>query len=126
MSEANETVKNNEEKSLDQTLNLGETVRLAEGIQKTIKLGTIKLIRQVRQHSNNLQGIKFSFVIGRDPIEPNKIGDHEIQAIDCPKIEKAYKEAFNMIFVEGLTDEEYEQVDMQGIEVLDSVLDRFL
>lgn len=126
MSEVEQVVEGQEEKTLDQTLNIGSTVKLAEGIKKTIKVGTIKLIREVRQHAKNLKGLRFSFVIGRDPIEPNKVGDEDIPAIDCPAIEKAYLKAFNMIFVEGLTDEEVEQVDMEGIKELDDVLDRFL
>ncbi|WP_405152869.1 hypothetical protein [Paenibacillus sp. FSL K6-0108] len=111
---------------MDQTLNIGSTVRLAEGIQKTIKVGTIKLIREVRQQAKNLKGIRFSYVIGRDSIEATQVGEQDIPAIDCPAIEKAYQEAFNLIFVEGLTNEEYEQVDMEGIKELDDVLDRFL
>ncbi|WP_339166106.1 hypothetical protein MKX75_16900 [Paenibacillus sp. FSL R5-0341] len=115
-----------EEKTLDQTLNIGSTVRLAEGIHKTIKVGTIKLIREVRQHAKNLKGIRFSYVIGRDPIEATQVEEQVIPAIDCPAIEQAYLKAFDMIFVDGLTDEECEQVDMEGIQALDDVLDRFL
>ncbi|MNB84334.1 hypothetical protein D3C75_311910 [compost metagenome] len=126
MSEVEQVVESQEEKTLDQTLNIGSTVRLAEGIEKTIKLGTIKLIREVRQQGKHFHGIRFSYVIGRDPIEATQVGEQDIPAIDCPAIEKAYKEAFNLIFVEGLSDEEYEQVDMEGIKELDSVLDRFL
>ncbi|WP_342570354.1 hypothetical protein MKY85_17525 [Paenibacillus sp. FSL R5-0749] len=126
MSELEQAVETQEEKTLDQTLNIGSTVRLAEGLQKTIKVGTIKLIREVRQHSKNLGGIRFSYVIGRDPIEATQVGDQDIPAIDCPSIEQAYKKAFDLIFVEGLTDEEYEHVDMEGIQALDNVLDRFL
>ncbi|MDK8188777.1 hypothetical protein QP794_01605 [Paenibacillus sp. UMB7766-LJ446] len=126
MSEVEQVVEGQEEKTLDQTLNIGSTVRLAEGIKKTIKVGTIKLIREVRQQAKNLKGIRFSYVIGRDAIEATQVGEQDIPAIDCPAIEQAYKKAFDMIFVEGLTDEEYEQVDMEGIKSLDDVLDRFL
>ncbi|PZT54135.1 hypothetical protein [Paenibacillus silvae] len=126
MSEVEQVVEGQEDKTLDQTLNIGSTVRLAEGINKTIKIGTIKLIREVRQHAKNLQGMRFSYVIGRDVIEAMQVGEQTIPDIDCPAIEQAYREAFNMIFVEGLTDEEYEQVDMEGIQALDNVLDRFL
>ncbi|MGC5773613.1 hypothetical protein [Paenibacillus pabuli] len=126
MSEVEQAVETQEEKTLDQTLNIGSTVRLAEGIKKTIKIGTIKLIREVRKQAKDLKGIRFSYVIGRDPIEATQVGDQDIPSIDCPAIEQAYKKAFDMIFVEGLTDEEYEQVDMEGIKALDDVLDRFL
>lgn len=54
MSEFEQAVEIQEEKTLDQTLNIGSSVRLAEGLQKTIKIGTIKLIREVRQQAKNL------------------------------------------------------------------------
>ncbi|KAA8782510.1 hypothetical protein EC604_01435 [Paenibacillus amylolyticus] len=126
MSEVEQVVEGQEEKTLDQTLNIGSTVKLAKGIEKTIQLGTIKLIREVRQHAKHLKGIRFSYAMGRDATEAEQIGDQEIPAFDFPAIEEAYKKAFNMIFVEGLTDEEYDKVDEEGIRKLDGVLDRFL
>ncbi|MOA38019.1 hypothetical protein D3C78_1596650 [compost metagenome] len=46
--------------------------------------------------------------------------------IDFPAVEAAYKEAFNLVLVEGLTEEEYENVDEEGLKVLDDLLTRFL
>lgn len=112
---------NNEEKALDQTLNIGSEIRLAEGIVKHVKIGTIGLIRRVRQIMKGKE-YKFSFSIGRDKLPATD----ERPEIDFPAVEAAYKEAFNLVLVEGLTDEEYENVDEDGLKELDELLSRFL
>lgn len=110
-----------EEQALDQTLNIGSEIRLGEGIVKHVKVGTIGTIRKVRQIMKGKE-FRFSYSIGRDKL-PATDGRPEI---DLPAIEAAYKEAFNLVLVEGLTDEEYENVDEDGLKVLDDLLNRFL
>jgi hypothetical protein len=110
-----------EDKSLDQSLNIGSEIRLFEGCTKHVKIGSIKLIREVRQKMKDLS-YKFSYSIGREKWTAED-GSREV---DWPKVESAYKEAFNMVLVEGLSDDEYENVDDNGIKELDTLLDRFL
>lgn len=110
-----------EEQALDQTLNVGSEIRLGEGIIKHVKIGTIGLIRQVRQIMKD-KGYTFSFSIGRDKIPATD----DRPEIDLPAVEEAYKKAFNLVLVEGLTEEEYENVDEDGLKVLDDLLNRFL
>ncbi|WP_233147031.1 hypothetical protein [Paenibacillus selenitireducens] len=109
------------EETLDQTLNIGSEIRLAEGITKRIQIGSIGLIRKVRSIMKGNE-YKFSFSIGRGKWEATE----NRKEIDFDAVEEAYKEAFNLVLVEGLTDEEYEQVDEQGIKELDELLERFL
>jgi hypothetical protein len=110
-----------EDQSLDQSLNIGSEIRLFAGCSKQIKIGSIKLIREVRQKMKGL-AYNFSYSIGRDKWT-SEDGSKEV---DWPEVEAAYKETFNMVFVDGLSDEEYEQVDEEGIKELDGLLDRFL
>ncbi|MNW38153.1 hypothetical protein D3C74_152120 [compost metagenome] len=110
-----------EEQNLDQTFNIGTEVILGEGIIKHVKIGTIGTIRKVRQIMKN-KGYTFSFSIGRDKLDATD----ERPEIDFPAVEAAYKEAFNLVLVEGLTEEEYENVDEEGLKVLDDLLTRFL
>ncbi|MGM1023422.1 MAG: hypothetical protein ACQEXV_23550 [Bacillota bacterium] len=109
------------DKQLDKTLNIGTEIRLAEGIKKHVKIGTIALIRQVREEMDGVVH-KFSFSIGRKKWEATE----DREAVDWPKVEDTYKKAFNLVLVEGITEEEYEQIDQDGIEELDNLLDRFL
>ncbi len=113
--------KTDEEKSLNQTLNIGSEVELAEGIVKHVKVGTIGLIREIRQIMKGKE-YKFSFCIGRDVLPATESRPE----IDCPLIESTYKQAFNLVLVEGLSDKEYEQVDENGLKELDGLLERFL
>lgn len=110
-----------EEQTLDQTLNIGTEIELAEGIVKHVKIGTIGLFRKVRQIMRGKE-YKFSFSIGRDKSPATE----DRKEIDFPAVEDAYKEAFNLVLVEGLTDEEYENVDENGVKELDDLLNRFL
>lgn len=110
-----------EQQALDQTLNIGTEVRLAEGLVKHIKVGTIGMIRQIRQIMKGKE-YRFSYSIGREKMEATA----ERPEIDFPAIEAAHKEAFNFVLVEGLTEEEYERVDEDGIKELDELLSRFL
>lgn len=110
-----------EEQSLDQTLNIGSEIRIAEGVVKHVKIGTIGTIRKVRQIMKGKE-YRFSFAIGRDKIPATD----DRPEIDFPAVEAAYKEAFNLVLVEGLTDAEYENVDEDGLKVLDDLLSRFL
>ncbi|MHA6530184.1 hypothetical protein [Paenibacillus sp. BAC0078] len=105
---------------MDQTLNIGDEVQLAEGIVKNVKIGSIGLIRKVRQLMKDKQ-YSFSYSIGRDAWTGEVNG--EVKTIDFPAVEAAYREAFSLVLVDGLTDEEYEQAN---VEVLDTLLDRFL
>ncbi|WP_138756583.1 hypothetical protein [Paenibacillus sinopodophylli] len=109
------------EVTMDQTLNVGSEITLAEGIVKHIKIGTIGLIRQVRQ---NMKGIsyRFSQSIGREKWESSE-GTTEI---DWPSVEAAYRKTFDLVLVEGLSDEEYEQVNDEGIKELENLMERFL
>jgi hypothetical protein len=106
---------------LDQSMNIGTEIRLSEGCTKHVKIGSIKLIREVRQTMKDT-GYRFSHSIGRDLWEA-KEGQKEV---DWPKIEATYKQAFNMVLFEGLTEAEYDNVDEEGIKELDALLDRFL
>lgn len=109
------------DKSLDSTLNLGSEIRLFEGCTKQIKIGSIGLIREIRQKMKD-SAFKFSYSIGRDKfVYPD--GSNEI---DWPAVEKVYKESFNLVLVEGLSEKEYDQVDEEGIKELDGLLERFL
>lgn len=109
------------DKQLDKTLNIGTEIALAEGIKKHVKIGTIALIRQVREEMDGIAH-KFSYSIGRKKWEATE----DREAVDWPKIEETYKKTFNLVLVEGLTEKEYEQVDQNGIDELDNLLDRFL
>lgn len=104
-----------ENQTLDQSLNIGSEVRLFEGCVKNIEIGTIKTIREIRQKMKDVK-FKFSFCIGRDAQEE----------ADFPAYEQTYREVFDMVLVDGLSDDEYEQVDEEGLKVLDTILDRFL
>lgn len=110
-----------DEQSLDQTLNIGSEITLGEGIVKHVKIGTIGTIRKVRQIMKGKE-YKFSFSIGRDKMPATDTRPE----IDFQAVEAAYKEAFNLVLVEGLTEEEYENVDENGLEELDELLTRFL
>jgi len=132
MPELNEQAKN-EDQSLEQTLNIGSEIVLAapsaelpEGIKKNIKIGTISLLRQVRSKAPGAQGMRFSFAIGRPKAEAQTLDGQEYPAIDFPAIEAAYREMFNLILTDGLSDAEYEAVDINGIAELENVLERFL
>jgi hypothetical protein len=107
--------------AIDETLNIGSKVRLAEGITKNVKIGTIGLIRQVRKVMKDV-GYKFPTSIGREKWEATDLS----KAVDWPGIESAYREAFNLVLDGGLSDEEYDRVDEEGIKELDTLLDRFL
>lgn len=109
------------DQTLDQTLNIGSEIKLAEGITKNIKIGTIGLIRQVRQIMKD-KPYKFSFSIGRDKWPATETRDE----VDWPAVEEAYKTAFNLVLDGGITAEEYERIDENGIKELDELLDRFL
>ncbi|ODA09245.1 hypothetical protein [Paenibacillus polymyxa] len=109
------------DKQLDKTLNIGTEIPLGEGIIKHVKIGTIALIRQVRQLMSGNE-YKFSFSIGREKWDATE----DRAEVDWPKVEALYKEAFNLVLVEGLTEEEYENVDEEGIKELDGLLERFL
>ncbi|QNR69962.1 hypothetical protein IAQ67_13660 [Paenibacillus peoriae] len=61
---------------------------------------------------------KFSFLISREKWEATE----ERAEVDWPKVEAFHKEAFNLVLVEGLTEEEYENVDEKGIKELDGLL----
>ncbi|MDR0269642.1 hypothetical protein [Paenibacillus sp.] len=110
-----------EDKSMDQTLNIGSEIGLAEGLTKHVKIGSIGLIRKVRQLMKGKE-YSFSYSIGRDKW-PAKDDRPEI---DWPEIEASYKEVFNLILDEGLTEDEYERVDEKGIKELDDLINRFL
>ncbi|MEC0241979.1 hypothetical protein P4H66_19435 [Paenibacillus dokdonensis] len=110
-----------EDKAMDQTLNIGTEVTLAAGLTKHIKIGSIGLIRQVRQLMKGKE-YNFSFCIGRDKWPATE----DRPEVNWPEVETTYKEAFNLVLVEGLSDEEYERVDENGIKELDGLLNRFL
>ena len=110
-----------EDKTLDQSLNIGSEIMLFDGCTKHVKIGSIKLIREVRQKMKD-SAYKFSHSIGREKWD----AESDRKEIDWPKIETNYKEAFNMVLVEGLTEDEYDQVDEEGIKELDDLLTRFL
>lgn len=124
-----ENVQNTEEKSLDQTLNIGDTIRLADGLEKKVLIGTIGLLHKVR-------GIlaaeewRFAFVIGRPKGEVDalkKDGEGlEKRKVDFPAVEAAYRKFFDEVLEGGLSDEEYFRVDPKGIEELDGLPARFL
>jgi hypothetical protein len=107
---------NVEDKTLDLSLNIGSEVTLFEGCVKHVKIGSVKLIREVRQQMKDIP-YKFAFCVGRDK---RTIAGEEI---DFPATEATYRKAFNDVLVEGLTDDEYEQAD---VEELDKLLERFL
>ncbi|MFF2015010.1 hypothetical protein [Paenibacillus sp. NPDC058177] len=114
-------------KEIDETVNVGSEVTLAAAtgehgeIVKTIRIGTIGLIRKVRSLMKDTR-YTFSASIGREKWNET---DKTI-AVDWPAVESTYREAFNLVLVEGLSDEEYDRVDEQGIKELDTLLDRFL
>ncbi|MCR8656930.1 hypothetical protein [Paenibacillus endoradicis] len=105
--------------NLDQTLNLGTEIRLSETLKKHIKIGTIKTIRDLRKLMNGVK-YNFQFCIGR---EKGWFGDDKF---DFPEAEAKYREAFNTVLDGGLSDDEYDSVDEEGIKELDSLLTRFL
>jgi predicted RecB family nuclease len=107
--------------SLDQSLNIGSEIRLFDGCVKQIKIGSIKLIREIRQKMKDLS-YKFSYSIGRD----KWISEDGSKEVDWPAVEEAYTECFNLVLVGGLSDDEYDNVDEAGIKELDDLLDRFL
>ena len=109
------------DKNIDQTLNIGSEIRLFEGCTKQIKIGNIKLLREIRQKMKE-SNYQFSYCIGRDKYT----SPDGSKVVDWPTIEATYKEAFNMVLIGGLTEEEYEQVDEGGIKELDGLLNRFL
>ncbi|OMD87829.1 hypothetical protein BSK53_02230 [Paenibacillus odorifer] len=109
------------QKQIDETLNIGSEVRLAEGLVKNVKIGTIGTIRQVRKIMKDIP-YQFSVTIGREPWLESDLG----KAVDWPKAEAAYRESFDLILEGGLPDEEYDQVDFEGIEELEKLITRFL
>ncbi|GGF72881.1 hypothetical protein GCM10010912_17600 [Paenibacillus albidus] len=109
------------DKQIDETLNIGSEVKLAEGLSKNIKIGTIGLIRQVRKVMKDAP-YKFSNSIGREKWPATDLGAE----VDWPAIEASYREAFNLVLDGGLSDTEYELVDLNGIEELENLLTRFL
>lgn len=109
------------EKQIDETLNIGSEVRLAEGLIKNVKIGTIGSIRQVRRIMKDTP-YQFSACIGREPWLETDLG----KAVDWPQVEAAYREAFDVVIDGGLSEEEYERVDEQGIEELEKIITRFL
>jgi hypothetical protein len=111
----------NEDKSMDQSLNIGSEIRLFDGCVKQIKIGSIGLIREVRQKTKG-KLYNFSYSIGRDKY----VSEDGSKEVDWPAVEAAYIEAFNMVLVGGMTVEEYNKVDEAGIKELDALLDRFL
>lgn len=108
-----------QEMNMDQSLNIGSTIRLAEGLEKTLKIGNIALIRQVRQTVKDIK-LNFSYCIGRGTVT---LIDGEV---DAQKEEEIHRQSFDLIFTEKLTDEEYERVDMDGIKALEEAVARFL
>lgn len=106
--------------SMDKSLNIGSEVELFEGCVKHVRIGNIRLIRDIRQKMKDVR-FRFSYCIGRD-----KIKTETGEEVDFPMMETTYREAFNMVLVEGMTDDEYEQVNEHGIKELDNLLDRFL
>lgn len=109
------------DQSLDASMNIGSEIRLSEDCTKNIRIGSIKMIREVRQLMKNVN-YKFSPSIGRDKWA--SADDNE--GIDWPAIEESYRKAFNVVLVGGLSDDEYDSVDEDGIKELDTLLDRFL
>ncbi|MNC27845.1 hypothetical protein D3C75_760340 [compost metagenome] len=107
--------------TLDATMNIGSEVRLSETCTKNIKIGSIKLIREVRQIMNGKE-YKFSMSIGREKWPATS----ERSEIDWPAIEAAHRQAFEMVLVGGLSQEEYDNVDEDGLKELDTLLERFL
>jgi len=125
-----ETAQNTEDKSLDQTLNIGDTIRLADGLEKKIRIGTIGLLHKVRGLLPAEERWKFSFVVGRPKAQIDalkKDGEGiEKREVDFPAVEASYREFFEEVLEGGLSDEEYFRVDPKGIEELDALPDRFL
>lgn len=109
------------EKELDETLNIGSEVKLAEGLVKNVKIGTIGVIRQVRKIMADFP-YKFSTCIGREPWP----GTETTKGVNWPEVEAGYRKAFDLVIDGGLSDVEYEQVDMDGIEELENIITRFL
>lgn len=105
-----------DDKSMNQSLNVGTEVDLGNGIIKHIKIGSVALIKEVRA---KMKGVKYryQFGLGRGK---EKIGEDEY---DFDQEEKAYQELFGLVLAEGLTDEEY---NAANVEELDKLLDRFL
>jgi len=110
-----ETPKDN----LDQTLNKGTEIRLSGTLSKQIKIGTIKTIRELRQLMTGIR-YRFQFCIGRSK------GYFEDDQFDFPNAEATYRKAFNLILEGGLSDDEYDSVDEEGIKELGNLLNRFL
>lgn len=109
------------DQSLDASMNIGSEIRLSEDCTKSIRIGSIKVIREVRQLMKNVN-YKFSPSIGRDKWASVDGGEE----IDWPIIEDTYRKAFNIVLIGGLSDDEYDSVDEDGIKELDNLLDRFL
>lgn len=105
--------------NMDQTLNLGTEIRLSSTLKKQIKIGTIKSIREIRKL---MTGVKYNFYFcfGRE------IGHIIDEKYDFPAAEAKFREAFNIVLDGGLSDDEYDSVDEEGIKELDNLLTRFL
>jgi hypothetical protein len=111
--------KKQEDKTLDQSLNIGTEIRLYEGCIKHVKIGSIKLIREIRQLMKDIR-YKFSFCIGRGEVVLAG------ETINFDAYENTYRIAFDKVLFEGLSNEEFEDIDESGIKELDTLLDRFL
>ncbi|WP_245864403.1 hypothetical protein [Paenibacillus donghaensis] len=115
------------DKQIDETLNIGSEVKLAAATKehsellKNVKIGTIGSISQVRKIMKDAP-YKFSESIGREKWTGTESGSE----LDWPAVEAAYREAFNLVLEGGLTDEEYQRVDEDGIEELEKLITRFL
>lgn len=115
------------EKQIDETLNIGSEVTLAAATKehpeliKNVKIGTIGTIKQVRKIMKDTP-YKFSESIGREKWTGTESGVE----LDWPAVEGAYREAFNIVLDGGLTEEEYERVDEEGIKELEKLITRFL
>ncbi|MCY9593720.1 hypothetical protein PC41400_21580 [Paenibacillus chitinolyticus] len=107
------------ELNMNESMNIGPEIKLYEGCTKHLKIGTIKLIRQVRSMTKEIR-YQFMYCIGRGVVEKDGV------KTDFDAEEARYKEIFQLLVVEGLTDDEYEQIDENGLAELDGLLSRFL
>lgn len=115
------------EAQINETLNIGSEVTLAAATKehpaliKNIKIGTIGMIKRVRVIMKDAP-YKFSESIGREKWTSSESDS----VLDWPAVEAAYRQAFDIVLDGGLSEEDYERVDEQGIEELEKLITRFL
>lgn len=99
-----------ENEQMNLIMGIGPMVQFSPDIKKTLRVGTVKQIKEVNElHSDGLIKIKYSVNIGTDDEKEAAAGK--------------WVEILNIICIEGFTKEEFEDCIP---ELMESAVERFL